>query len=437
MMVITFKKQYSPMKNITILFFLLLMITDGYGQSSKTIQLEECYKLAKQQYPLIKQRDLIEKTKDYTIQNAAKGYYPQFSINGQGTYQSTVTEIAISGLPPAFSHLSFPVLPLEQFNIHGEVDQTIYDGGVIKQQKQSDLANANVQQQNVEVQLYALKDRINQLYFGTLLIDDQVKQNDITQKDIQNSIDKMQAAVTNGTALQSSVDELQAELLQQQQNKIELQANRKAYLDMLGVFTNQQYDENTTLEIPGSVTTSDSIKRPELLFYDFQKKSDDAQEKILNATNRPKFSFFAQGGYALPGLNAFDVDPALYYITGFRLSWNLGGYYTLNNQKQILEIDKQTIDVQKETFLFNTNIILKQQSSDMVKLHSMIDKDNDIIAKRTEVKNASKSQMENGVVTIHEYISQLDAEDQAKQSLLLHQIQLLLAEYSYQNTTGN
>ncbi|HTB33094.1 MAG TPA: TolC family protein, partial [Bacteroidia bacterium] len=129
------------MKNILILFSLLLTIANGYGQTAKTLQLEECYKLAKQQYPLIKQRDLIEKTKDYTIQNAAKGYYPQFNINGQATYQSTVTEIAISGLPPAFSHLSFPVLPLEQFNVHGEVDQTIYDGGVIKQQKQSDAAN--------------------------------------------------------------------------------------------------------------------------------------------------------------------------------------------------------------------------------------------------------------------------------------------------------
>lgn len=425
------------MKNIPILFSLILIDFTGYGQSAKSISLQDCYKLARQNYPLIKQHDLIEKSKDYSIQNAAKGYYPQFNINGQGTYQSAVTEIAISGLPPAFSHLSFPVLPLEQFNVHGEVDQIIYDGGVIKQQKQSDIANADAQQQNIEVQLYALKDRINQIYFGTLLINDQVAQNDITQKDIQNSIDKMQEGVKNGTALQSSVDELQAELLQQQQNKIELQANRKAYLDMLGVFTNQQYDENTTLEIPVSISTSDSIKRPELSFYDFQKKNDDAQEKILNATNRPKFSFFAQGGYALPGLNAFDVDPALYYITGFRLSWNLGGYYTLNNQKQILEIDKQNIDVQKETFLFNTNVTLKQQSSDIIKLRAMIDKDVEIIAKRMAVKEASKAQMENGVVTIHEYISELDAEDQAKQSLNLHQIQLLLAEENYKNTTGN
>ncbi len=234
------EKYYLPMKNILILFSLLLIAATSYGQSSKSINLEDCYKLAKQQYPLIKQHDLIEKTKDFSLLNAAKGYYPQFSVNGQGTYQSAVTAIAVSGLPPAFSHLSFPVLPLEQFNVHAEVDQTIYDGGVIKQQKQSDVASSDIQQQNIEVQLYALKDRINQIYFGVLLIDDQLAQNDITQKDIQSSIDKMQEAVNNGTALKSSVAELQAELMQQQQNKIDLQSSRKAYLDMLGVFTNQQ-----------------------------------------------------------------------------------------------------------------------------------------------------------------------------------------------------
>ncbi|HTA28228.1 MAG TPA: TolC family protein [Bacteroidia bacterium] len=425
------------MKNILLLFSLVLIGFTGYGQTAKTISLEDCYKLARQQYPLIKQRDLIEKTKDYTIQNAAKGYYPQLNINGQATYQSAVTTIAVGGLPAPFNNISFPTVSKDQFNVHGEVDQTIYDGGVIKQQKQADAASANVQEQNVEVQLYALKDRINQIYFGILLIDEQVKQNDLTQKDVQNSIDKMNEGVKNGTATTTNVSELDAELLQQQQNKIQLQASRKAYIDMLGLFINQPLDENTMLQIPVSIAVSDSIKRPELSFYDFQKKNDDAQEKILNSTNRPKFSAFFQGGYAMPGLDAFDVNPAPYYITGFRLSWSLGGYYTLKNQKQILEIDKQNIDVQKETFLFNTNLTLKQQNSDITKLHSMIDKDNDIISKRTEVKDASRIQLENGVITTHEYVSELDAEDQAKQSLLLHQVQLLLAEYSYQNTTGN
>lgn len=416
---------------LTVVHFAAIIV-NGQG-----LTLDSCYARARNQYPLIVQKGLIEKSKDYNVSNAAKGYLPQLNFNGQATYQSAVTAITLSGLPPQFSNLKFPTPTKDQFNVHGEIDQTIYDGGMIKQQKDAQVASANIQEQNVEVQLYALRDRVDQVFFGALLIDEQLKQNILTQKDLQNSINQVQAGVNNGTALVSSLDELQAELYQQQQNEISLSASRKAYMDMLGLFINKQLDENTVLEKPRSLVTSDSIHRPELSFYDYEKKNDDVQDKMLDVNNRPKFSFFFQGGYAMPGLNAFDVNPQPYYITGFRLTWSLGGFYTLNNQRQLLNIDKQTIDVQKQDFLFNTRLDLKQQSADMIKLQQMIYKDHDIIGKRTSVKNAAKAQLDNGVITVHDYISDLDAEDQAKQNLLLHEIQLLMDEYNYQNTTGN
>jgi outer membrane protein TolC len=408
-----------------------------FAEGQKLLTLDTCYARARQQYPLIKQKGLIDKTKDFNVSNAAKGYLPQVNFNGQATYQSAVTSISLTGLPPAFKNLSFPTPSKDQFNLHGEVDQTIYDGGMIKQQKQSAGAGADIQEQNIEVQLYALKDRINQIFFGALLIAEQLKQNALLQKDLQSNIDNMQAGVNSGTALSSNLDQLQAELLQQQQNEVELKSSRKAYIDMLGLFINQPLDDNAELQTPVSKIVSDSIHRPELSFYDFQKKNDDVQEKILDASNRPKFLYFFQGGYALPGLNGFDVNPEWYYITGFRLSWSLGGLYTIKNQKQLLDIDKQGIDVQKDDFIFNTRIALKQQSADMIKLQQLINTDKEIIAKRTSVKNAAKAQVDNGVITVHEYINQLDAEDQAKQSLLLHQVQLLMDEYNYQNTSGN
>lgn len=423
------------MKKVLLFGMLIRFGALAIGQTPLTI--DSCYARARQNYPLIKQKGLIEKTKEYSVSNAAKGYLPQLNFNGQGTYQSAVTSISISGLPPAFKNLSFPTPPKDQFNIHGEVDQTIYDGGAIKQQKIGDQASADIQNENVEVQLYALKDRINQIFFGALLIDQQLKQNELTQKDIQSSIDNAQAGVNSGTALKSNLDELQAELLQQQQNAVNLQASRKAYMDMLSIFINKPLDDKTELVTPGQMKVSDTIKRPELTMYDLQKKSDDVQESMLNVNNRPKFSFFFQGGYALPGLNGFDVNPALYYITGFRLSWSLGGFYTLKNQRQIIDLDRQAQDVQKDDFIFNTRIELKQQSADMIKLQQLISTDQQIIDKRTAVKEAAKAQVDNGVITVHDYISQLDAEDQAKQSLLLHQVQLLMDEYNYQNTSGN
>jgi outer membrane protein TolC len=420
------------------LFLVAAIIISILTEAQVPLTIDSCYARARQQYPLIKQKGLIDKTREYNIENAGKGYYPQFSINGQATYQDPVTSIPFNlNIPKLGIDISIPTYSKDQYKIDAQLDQVIYDGGAIKYSKESFIESSKIDQQNLEVQLYALKDRINQIFFGVLLMDEQIKQNDLTQKDIQTSIDKIQEQVKNGTALNSAVYEIQASLLQQEQNKIQLKASRKAYLDMLGVFINHQLDEKTSLAMPNGLVISSDIKRPELNLYDEQKRIFDIQQEMLNVSNRPKFSFFLQGGYGRPGLNAFDNNFAPWYIGGVRLNWQFGGFYTLKNQKQLLDINRQTTDIQKETFLFNTNITLKQQNTDIEKLKAMVDKDNEIIAKRTEVKDAAKSQMENGVVTMHEYINQLDAEDLAKRALLLHEVQLLLAEYSYQNTSGN
>lgn len=408
------------------------------AQNATLLTLDSCYALARQNYPLIKQEGLIEKSKEYNVENAGKAYLPQFSINAQATDQSAVTSFPFTSIDiPHIIDINIPTQYKDQYNIHGEVDQTIYDGGTIKQQKQAVETNADISEKNLEVQLYALKDRVNQVFFGALLIDEQLKQNDLLKKDIQNSIDKMQEAVNNGTALKSNVDELQAELLQQDQNAINLKANRTAYINMLALLVNKSLTDSVLLQTPHIIKVSDSINRPELSFYDFQKRSDDVQDKILNAQNRPKLSFFFQGGYARPGLNAFDVNFEWYYIGGFRLSWNFGGYYTLNNQRQLLNIDRETADINKETFLLNTRITLKQQSTEITRLEDMMNKDDEIIAKRTAIKEESQAQMENGVVTVHEYVGELNAENEAKENLLLHKVQLLQAQYDYKNTSGN
>lgn len=439
-MVNRFIKYKITMKYTILSISFLLLGYNSYCQSpsAQALTLDQCYSLARQNYPMIQQAGLIEKSRQYNVENASKGYLPQFSINGQATYQSAVTSLGIPGIDiPHVIDVTIPTPYKDQYNIHGEVDQTIYDGGIIKQQKNSAQADADISQKNLEVQLYTLKDRVNQVFFGTLLIDQQIIQNDITSKDIQNSIDKMQEAVNNGTALKSSLDELQAELLQQQQNKINLKYNRKAYIDMLGILINMPLTDSAKLETPGNIKVSDSIARPELALYDIQKKSYDIQDKILSAQNRPKLSFFFQGGYAEPGLDAFDVNFEWYYIGGFKLSWIFGGYYTLKNQRQLLIIDRQTTDINRQTFLFNTKVTMKQQSAEITSLQDMLAKDDEIIAKRTAIKDASKAQMEQGTVTVHDYIGELDAEDAAKQNQILHTIQLLQAQYNYQNTTGN
>ena len=418
-------------------YLILLIAASAYlpfvkAQSALTIQ--ECYQLARKNYPLIKQRDLITKTKDYTVSNASKGYLPAFSVNGQATYQSAVTTFPFT-IP--IKGFTLPQYSKDQYKIDGEVDQVIYDGGVIKNQKQTAEANEVIQQQSLEVELYALYDRVNQLFFGALLIDEQLKQNDLLKLDVKNGIDKTKALVANGTAFRSSVDELQAQLLQTDQSRIELLASKKAYLDMLSVFISRPVDDDTIIEKPAAPMMTDSISRPELLSYEYQKKTYDLQNDLLKSQLLPKLGLFVQGGYARPGLDPLSNNFQWYYIGGLKLSWNFASLYTLKNQRRILDIGKQTLDIQKETFLFNTNLTQKQQNADITKYQQLMKTDDQIIAMRESVKKAASAQLENGVLSAHDYITQVNAEDQARQNLILHEMQLLQDQYSYQNTVGN
>lgn len=432
------RKHLTTISLIIIITAILsaLMIFPGlkvYGQSPENLTITEVYRLARNYYPLTKQRDLITKAEDYSVSNAAKGYLPTLSINGQATYQSTVTTFPFS-IP--IKGFVIPVYSKDQYKAYSEIDQVIYDGGVIKNQKETVKATEVLQQQSLEVELYALYDRVNQLFFGVLLINEQLKQNNLLKQDIQNGIDKAKALVANGMAYRSSVDELSAQLLQTDQSRIGLAATKKAYLAMLGLFINRTLDDNTAIQKPEEPAFADAIKRPELLSYEDQKKIDDLKEHLLKTELRPKFGFFAQGGYGRPGLNPLSNNFQWYYIGGLKLSWSMGSLYTLKNRRKLLDIDRQGLDIQKETFLFNTRLIQKQQIADIEKYTELFQKDNAIISLRESVKKASEAQLENGVLSAHDYITEVNAEDQARQNLIMHEVELLQEQYSYQNTTG-
>lgn len=421
------KKQFS----IFLLILFIGSLTNAVlAQSNNTFTIENCYQLATKNFPLVKQMALIEKTKQYSLDNASKGYLPQLSINGQGTYQSDVTAVKIPGV-------TITELSKDQYKIYGEINQSLTDAFIIKQQKELTKANTEAEKQNIEVEVYKLKERINQIYFGVILIDAQITQNELLKKDVQSGIDKTIAAIENGTALKSSLDNLKAELLKDDQRTIELKANRKGYTDMLSIFINMPIDENTKFTNPITQVIQPTINRPELKLYEVQKKSFDVQNKLITRKNLPKIGLFAQGGYGRPALNQLSNDFATYYIGGVKLNWNFGGLYTAKGDRALLKMNQQSIDVQKEVFLFNTNITLSQQTSEVTKYQQLITTDNEIILLRAKVKETAKNQLAYGTITTNDYLTYVNAEDQARQNLLQHQVQLSLAQYNYQNTAGN
>jgi len=420
------------MRTPLILFWIVFAGAAAHAQSPLT--LEECHALARNNYPLIQQKQLIAQSKEYTIANVRSGYLPQVSVNAQATYQSEVTRVPIA--VPGFG---IEPLSKDQYKIYGEVYQSVYDGGATKGQQSIAESNARIADQQLEVELYEVKARINQLFFGILLVDKQIAQISLLQKELEENIARAEAAVRNGTAYKMNVDLLRAESLKATQRIIEAQSMRQAYVAMLGHFTNLSLDGDAQFEMPTVVPYQDKpvLTRPELALFNYQNELSTARYKLGKTKTLPRVGVFFQGGYGKPGLNMLENKFDAYYLGGVRLNWPLSGFYNSKRDKQLYDIGIRQVNAQKEAFEFNTTLATTQQKQELDKLNKLIEVDDKIIALRAGIKKAASAQQENGVITMNDYLHELNAEDQARQDRLLHETQLLMALYAYQHTIGN
>ncbi len=418
-------------KKLWIALFLLISSNCAIAQQSTSLDIDRCFEMAKQNYPLIKQYSLIEKTKEYSIANANKRYLPQLHIAGQATYQSDIPQIPIK-LPNA----QIPTIDKDQYRLYGEISQPITNLFTVKKQKASIDINSQIAVQKTEVELYQLKERIANLYFGILMMDAQLKQVELIKKDLQYGIEKTHIAIQNGVALKSAMDGLKAELLKVNQHSIELEATRKGYADMLSLFIGVTINESTIFETPAKQTLTNTIFRPEQKLFELQIKSLDVQKKLLTTRNLPYVSLFLQGGLGRPALNFLNPDLDFYYIAGIRLSWNLTNFYTYKKEKEILSLNQDIINIKQETFLFNTQLKLKQQNAEIDKIKELIKTDKEIVNLQENIKNTTLHQLSYGTATTNDYLTAINAENKAKQNLILHNIQLLMSQYNTQITKG-
>lgn len=413
---------------------ILLLIAIACPPLSATAQLsiEDCYALASSNYPSVRQRGLIEKSRDYSVKNATTGYYPTLSIAGQLSHQSDVTSIP-STLGADFA---IPTLSKNQYKVYGDITANLYDGGAIRNQKQLHETNARIDDQNLEVELYTLRERVNQVFFGILVLDGRLAQNELHINDLQASLRKINAAISNGTSLRSNADILQAEILNANQSAIELQSSRSGYIQMLAHLIGRELTEGTVLKKPAAIDVNDDVTRPELALYDYRSRALDVNWKMLNTQIKPKLSTFLQVGYGKPGLNMLNPEADSYYIAGLRLNWNLTALYTIRREKELLNIKRSVIALQRETFLFNTHYQSKQQISEVNKLRKLYDSDEEIIRLRERIAQTASAQLENGVIDATDFLHELNAENQVRQNRAIHEVQLLMALYTLQTTNG-
>ena len=416
------------MEKLKYIFLLFI----GLINAQETITLEQCYQWSRENYPLIKKQELIKKAEQYTTENALKGWLPQVNITAQATYQNDVTQF-----PVKLPNVNVEPLSKDQYKVFADVSQTIYDGGNIRNQKNLAKIQSEVQNIQTEVELDKLKERINQIYFGILLTDKQLLQLKLTKSDINEGIKKAEAQLKNGVIFRSNLDVLKAELVKIEQKEIELQAIKQNFVQMLSYFIKKNIDENTQLETPEKILLTKNNNRSELKLFDAQKQLLETQRKIINTKNTPKLGAFFQGGYGKPGFNMLKNEFDIFYIGGIRLNIPISGFYTQKNDLALLENQSQDIEIQRENFLFNQNFIEIQQRNDLEKIQNLIDKDNELIELRKNIKTASLAQLENGVINTNDYLREVTAEEQAILTKITHEIQYLLTQYNLKAQLNN
>jgi len=404
--------------------------------------LEDCQRGAEQNYPLIRQYDLIEKTTELTVANIGKGWLPQVSASAQATYQSDVV-----AFPDQFKQLyqqmglDMKGLKKDQYRVGIDVQQTIYNGGAISSQKQIARKQGKVQAAQNEVNLYNIRKRVNEMYFSLLLLDDQIRLNNDLQELLLGNEKKLASMVKNGTAAESDLQSVKAERLNVIQQKTSLESQRRMLQKMLSTFCGI---EVKALQKPELMADGEGLmaenRRPELKALDAQIGLLNAQEHALNSALMPKLGMFAQGYYGYPGLNMFEDmmshNWSLNGIIGARLTWNIGALYTRKNDKAKINSQRSMVDVQRNVFLFNNNLEQIQQNENIARYKKLMIDDEEIISLRSAVRKAAESKLSHGIIDVNDLVREINAENAARVGQSMHEIEMLKEIYDRQFTIG-
>ena len=422
------------MKKMFAIMMLLPLL--AHGQT-----LEECQQAAERNYPLIRQYGLIEQTTSLTVSNLAKGWLPQVTASAQATLQSDVVEWP-DQMQTIYQQMGLDMkgLTKDQYKVGLDVQQMVFDGGVISSQRDIAREQGRVEQAQAEVTIYQVRRRVNEMYFGLLMLDEQIQLNRDLQQLLDANEKKLESMWKRGTASESDYQAVKAERLNVVQQATTLDAQRRAVTRMLSAFCGM---EVTQAEKPALIAlpSPDVVQRPELKAIDAQLSLAGAQERALSAALRPKLSLFASGFYGYPGYNMFEDmmshDWSLNGMVVARLTWNLGAFYTHRSNKAKLRLQRDMAETSRDVFLFNNRLELIQQNENIEQYRRLMADDEEIIALRASVRKAAESKLAHGIIDVNDLVKEINAENAARLQQSIHEIKLLKEVYDLKFTTNN
>jgi outer membrane protein TolC len=417
----------------TKLLLVALLFPIHLLMAQEAVTLEQCQNWARENHPVLKQLDLYQQILDLKNENNATSFLPQVNLNGQATYQSAVTKIGLS-LP----NVKIPTVDKDQYKFYLDFKQTIWDGGLSKAKELINNAENAGNLQQTEVELYQVKEKVNQFFFTSFLIQENLK---ILEKKTETLGERrkfLESAVNNGMVLSSELDQLLAELIKTRQMIIELKSNKETVLYALSILTGKTTEQLNNLKLPEELAVADlPLKRPELDLFSKQNELLTANSEILQKQRNPKLFGFGQAGYGKPGLNMLNNQFDTYYLVGLGFSWNVLDWKTTSRQKQMIKLQQDIVQTKQESFVRNIDMATDQQSKQINQIAELLKTDQELIVIRERITKTSASKLENGTITMADYIQDLNAETTARLMLETRKIQLKEARIKLENIRGN
>ena len=400
--------------------------------------LAECQQAAERNYPLIRQYDLIGKTTDMTVRNIGKGWLPQVTAQAQATYQNAVTEWPAE-MQTVYNQMGISMKGLrkDQYRVGIDIQQTVYDGGMISSQKEAARRKGDVETAQTEVSMYNVRRRVNEMYFGLLLIERQIELNKDMQKLLEGNERKLLSMYRQGTAAESDYLSVKAERLNVAQQTVRMESHRTAVMRMLSTFCGMEV-RNPEKPAEIALESGQPYKRPELKAVEAQLRLTDAQEKSLNAALMPRLSVFASGYYGYPGYNLFEDMRRHQWswngMVGARLSWNIGSLYTIKNDRAKIQLQRNMAETNRDVFLFNNSMEQREQNENIDCYRRLMADDADIISLRQSVRKSAESKLAHGIIDVNDLIKEINAENSARVQQSIHETEMLREMYNLKFT---
>jgi outer membrane protein TolC len=435
---LTKKLNYMVSTRWWIIFFISLTASWLVGQNNdiNQLSLEKAYQLLERRYPALKDGKTIE-TLFYKEQDKLdKDRLPTLSWRADGRLQ---TENASLDLPPGTPIPLDIDLPLYTIRTYVDAQYTILDGGFNEAQKKVKHAQFNVDLQQIEVNKYQLRERINQLFINIAILREQEKLFEISLEDLATRKESIRAAVEEGIILESELSKLsvkELEILAQEDN---IRYQLVGLIHTLEELLDIELNNDVQLNFPSlSTAISDyPIDRPEQKLFQLQEKALLVNSELIDAGRKPKLGAFAQAGVGYPNpLNFLDNSTAPFGLVGLQFNWKITDWKKDKLDKEILSLQAQRIQHAKSTFEFNLQTREAHFIATIDRLQKQIEREQEIAKLQKDILQQLAIQLDEGVITSADYLLQVNAELKSRQNILIHQTELLKAQVEFWNERG-